>query len=258
MNYSTSRKIRCVTDTRWKSAYWAAMCVALFIPVLSTAAGWEIDPVRVDLCPSQQTAAIVVGNDSDRPTTIQIQAVAWSQVEGKDVYIPTRELLVSPPIFTIAPKGEQVIRVALRRQADTLNELTYRINLQELPPRPQPGFMGVQVALRVSLPVFIKPHDNNVLPKMTWNVARLPDNMLKVGLKNDGGAHVQVSDFSLSAPGSAQQLANESGSSYVLAGQSREWLLKMNSPKKISSGSLHLKAFTDAGDVDTEILLDKP
>jgi len=113
------------------------------------AAGWEIDPVRIDLSPEQQTAAITLKNGSDQPTSIQIQAVAWSQTEGKDVYIPTKELLVSPPIVTIAPKAEQIIRVALRRQADATNELTYRINLQELPVKPAPGFTGVQVSLRI-------------------------------------------------------------------------------------------------------------
>jgi fimbrial chaperone protein len=228
------------------------------MPEVTLAAGWEIDPVRVDLCATQQTAAIVVGNDSDQPTSIQVQAVSWSQAEGKDIYTPTRELLVSPPIFTIAPKGEQVIRVALRREADSTNELTYRINLQEIPSQPKPGFMGVQVALRVSLPVFIKQQEGKVVPNMVWKVSRLPDNMLKVGLKNQGSAHIQVSDFSLSAPAGDKQIASESGSSYVLAGQSREWLLKMSTPKKITSDSLRLKAYTDAGNIDTELVLDKP
>jgi fimbrial chaperone protein len=232
--------------------------MALFVPAFAAAAGWSIDPVRVDLYATQQTAAITVGNDSAQPTAIQIQAVTWTQVEGKDVYTPTKEILVSPPIFTIAPKSEQVIRVALRRQADTASELTYRINLHELPSQPKPGFMGIQVALRVSLPVFVQRQDGKALAKMTWNVSRLPDNMLKVRLKNQGSAHVQVSDFSLLASGSDRQIAGEAGSSYVLAGQSREWLLKMNSSKKLTGGSLRLKAYTDAGNIDTELELDKP
>lgn len=212
-----------------------------------------VDPVRIELSPQQQTAAINVRNDSDQPTSIQIQAVAWSQLDRKDVYTPTRELLVSPPIVTIAPKSEQVIRAALRRQADTASELTYRIYLQELPPQPAPGFMGLQVALRIGLPVFVKPQNGKAAPKMVWTVSHAPDNSLKVALQNQGNAHVQVSDFSLYIPGGDKPIAGESGSSYILAGQAREWLLKIDFSEKITGGRLRLKAYTDAGNVDTEL-----
>ena len=125
-------------------------------PGLAAAANWEIDPVRIELTQQQQTAAITLKNTSDQPTSLQVQVVAWSQIDGKDVYTPSRELLVSPPIVTIPPKGEQIIRAALRRPADANNELSYRIHLQELPPAPTPGFMGVNVAMRVGLPVFVE------------------------------------------------------------------------------------------------------
>ncbi len=245
--------------SRWRSTCHATLCVlAAFLPQLAGAAAWDIDPVRVELSPEQQTAAITIKNDSDQATSIQIQTVAWSQVGGKDVYTPTRELLVSPPIVTIAPKSEQVIRAALRRQVDASSELAYRINLQELPPPPVPGFTGVQVALRIGLPVFVQSQKGDAASKMFWSVVRMPNNQLKVGLRNSGSAHVQVSDFSLYVPGRDRPIAGESGSNYVLAGQTREWLLKTGPTETLAGGRLHLKAFTDAGDIDTELVLDKP
>jgi len=242
------RTVRCIV-----------LCIfALLVPSLAGAAGWEIDPVRVELSPEQKTAAITVRNGSDQPTTIQIQSVAWSQIDGKDVYTPTKELLVSPPIVTIAPKSEQLIRVALRRQADTTNELTYRISLQELPTQPAPGFMGVQVALRISLPVFVQSQKGDAKPKMAWNVSRMPDNKLTVGVQNQGNAHIQISDFALYVPGGDKPITDESGSSYVLAGQAHEWLLKTGSLEKITADHLRLKAYTDADNVDAELVLGKP
>jgi fimbrial chaperone protein len=243
----------------WRTTRHATLCaLAVFLPQLAGAAAWDIDPVRVELSPEQQTAAIMIKNDSDQATSIQIQTVAWSQVGGKDVYAPTRELLVSPPIVTIAPKSEQVVRAALRRQADASGELAYRINLQELPPPTAAGFTGVQVALRIGLPVFVQSQKGDAAAKVLWSVARMPDNQLKVVLHNAGNAHVQVSDFSLYVPGRDQPIAGESGSNYVLAGQTREWMLKMTMTETLASGRLHLKAFTDAGDIDTELALDKP
>jgi fimbrial chaperone protein len=161
-------------------------------------------------------------------------------------------------MVTIAANSEQIIRAALRRPADAKNELTYRINLQELPGQPAPGFTGLQVALRIGLPVFVKPKTGEASPKMLWSVARMPGNTLKVELHNQGNAHVQVSDFALYIPGEDRAIVNQSGSSYVLAGQAHEWLLKTGASEKISGGRLHLKAYTDAGNVDTELALDKP
>lgn len=236
-----------------------ALCTfALLIPALAGAANLSIDPIRIELSPEQQTAAINVRNDSDQPTSIQMQAVAWSQLDGKDIYTPTRELLVSPPIVTIAPKSEQVIRAALRRKADVANELTYRIYLQELPSQPQPGFTGLQLALRIGLPVFVKPQTGKATPKMVWSIARAPDNNLKITLQNQGNAHVQVSDFALYIPGGDKPIAGESGSNYVLAGQRASWLVKTDLSEKITGGRLRLKAYTDVGNVDTELPLGTP
>jgi fimbrial chaperone protein len=237
----------------------AALCAsALLLPALAGAASLSVDPVRIELSPQQQTAAITVRNDSDQPASIQIQAVAWSQHDGKDVYTPTRELLVAPPIVTIAPRSEQVIRAALRRQADAANELTYRVYLQELAPPPAPGFTGLQVALRIGLPVFVKPQKGSAAPNMVWRIARVRDDSLKVTLQNQGNAHVQVSDFALYVPGGDKPVAGESASSYVLAGRVREWLLKTDLFEKITGGRLRLKAYTDAGKVDRELPLETP
>lgn len=236
----------------------ALYALALLSPALVSAAEWNVDPVRVELSPQQQTAAIIVRNESDQPSSIQIQAVAWSQVDGEDVYTATRELLVSPPIATIPPKTDQVIRVALRRSADPSKELAYRINLQELPTQTATEATGVQVALRIGLPVFVQSLKGDAVPKMAWSVARAPNNQLKVRAQNQGNAHVQVSDFSLQAAGAAQPVASESASSYVLAGQTREWLLKISSSQTIANGRLRLIAFTDADKVDTELVLGSP
>ncbi|MCX7153296.1 MAG: fimbria/pilus periplasmic chaperone [Proteobacteria bacterium] len=243
----------------WRAAGCVTFCaVALLVPKLAAAAEWNIDPVRVELSPEQQTAAIIVRNDSDQPSSMQIQAVVWSQVDGKDVYTPTRELLVSPPVVTIPPKSDQVIRVALRRHADANRELTYRINLQELPVQPGPESTSVNVALRIGLPVFVQSQKGEAKPKMAWTVSRMPDSTLKVGVQNQGNAHVQVSDFALYAVGSDQAITGEAGSRYVLAGQSQEWLLKTSPSTKISDGRLRLKAYTDADTVDTDLVLGRP
>jgi len=240
----------------------AARCAALFafalLPEFTAASDLEIDPIRIELSPQQQSAVLTIKNDSDQPASIQVQVVSWSQVDGKDVYTPTRELLVAPPIVTIAARSEQVLRAALRRQADATSELSYRIYLQELLPPPAPGFRGLQVALRIGLPVFVQPQQGKAAPKMIWAASRMPGGGVKVELQNQGNAHVQVSDFALYLSGSDKSIAREASSTYVLAGQTRVWLLKTDLTRNTSGGSLRLKASTDAGDVDAELPLGTP
>lgn len=238
----------------WGAMRGAVLCTAVAVlPWAAMAANLEIDPVRIELSPQQKSATITIRNNSDQPTTLEIKPVTWSQVGSRDVYEPTRELLVSPPVFTIPPNGAQIVRAALRRQADPAMELTYRINLQELPAPLATGGTGVQVALRIGLPVFVQPKGSKAVPKMEWNVARKPDGNLMVGLRNPGNAHIQVTDFSLLNPGSNGVVAETQGSTYVLAGQSREWNLQPSATEKITGARLRLKAFTDAGDADKEL-----
>ncbi len=62
------------------------------------------------------TAAMTVRNDGDDAVVIQASLLSWAQDEsGQDVYTPTNEALVTPPIMTIPPGGEQIVRVGLRR-----------------------------------------------------------------------------------------------------------------------------------------------
>ena len=227
------------------------------VPLSVVAADWEIDTARVDLSAQKHTAAITVSNSSDHPASILIETEAWSQLKGRDVYGPSRELIVSPAAFTIAPMGRQIVRVALRRRAEASDELSYRISLHERSLQPLQS-SAAEVALRIGLPVFVEPKTGKAAPIMAWKVSRMHGDMLKVGLQNQGNAHVLIFDFSLYAPAGGQSIAGEAASSYVLAGQSREWLLKTNAAEVVRHGRVRLKAYTDAGNSEMELALDNP
>ena len=247
-----------LTRSKYRIVFCAAAVILQFIPCISKGAGWSIDPIRIELSPSKPTAAMTFTNDTDQPTVVQIQVAAWSQEGGKDTLTPTKELLVTPPIVTIAPKSVQIIRMTLRRPADPTKELAYRINLQELPTPTAINGSAIQVAMRVGIPVFVQSIKGDAIPKMSWKVSVTPENMVKVALHNDGNAHVQISDFSLYSPGYDHPIANETSSSYILAGQSHEWLLKSSTAENVSAGHLRLKAFTDSESVDKVLVVDKP
>ena len=222
------------------------------------AGAFMVNPTRIELGVGQLSATLVIRNDDRTPAVIQLESRSWEQKDGQDLYATTKELLVTPPIVTVEPGSEQIVRIALRRALDPQKELTYRIFLQEVPPPPQPGFTGLQVALRISIPVFAKAGDN-ALAKTAWRVAyQSGEHALRVGLINSGNAHLQFQEFQLFAPGSQTALAAQQTMLYLLPGQGHEWLIKLDPSVRMVGGRLRLKAVTDAGEWDKEIEIEQP
>jgi fimbrial chaperone protein len=197
-------------------------------------------------------ASLLLENHGDAAVLVQGEALAWSQQDGKDELVPTRELLISPPMFKLAAGGKQTVRIALLRPPDPARELTYRVYLQEVPPPPAAGQPTVTTALRLSLPVFVLPPKVAALPVLNWRAAPSATG-LNLTLANDGNAHIQVSALKLSLP-DGSLLAEEKVFTYVLPGQAHSWDIPLKQP--LRGDKLKLSAQTDNGAVHAEIGLE--
>ena len=222
----------------------------------ASAGSFQVNPIRLELAKGTSTGVITVRNDGDEPVVVQSSVLAWTQDNGKDVYSSTPEALITPPVMTIAPGAEQIVRVGLRRPPEPRNELAYRVFLQEVPPPPKPGFTGLQVALRVGIPMFVAPVAAPAARKLDWSAAIRADGAIQLIAQNSGNAHVQVTDVELRLVDASESIAHESTLAYVLAGQRREWTLPA-APRVKSAGELRLKANTDAGEIDATVRLDR-
>jgi fimbrial chaperone protein len=193
----------------------------------AAAGSFGVAPIRVELRDAHRIESVTVRNQSDAPLLLQTRAVAWSQDAGEERTVDTHELLVTPLIVQIAPHGEQVLRVALRRDADPSRELDYRVLFTEVAPaddaESQQG-QGLRVALQVSVPVFVKPAAP-VQPQLHWQARTLADGTVLVAAANLGNAHAQVTGFDLLS-GADAPLAHASAIRYVLPGSEITWNLK--------------------------------
>lgn len=231
----------------------ALFMFALAAAPLARAGSFEVNPVRVELSPAVRSAALTVRNSGSDPVVVQVSVQAWSQDNGSDVLAPTNEVLVSPPIATLVPGREQIVRVGLRRAPDAQRELSYRIFLQEVPPPPKPGFQGLQVALRISLPIFVQPREGPAKATLVWGAELRNDGSLRLNLENRGTGHIQIAGVELSLPGGSEPVATQSAVGYLLPGQSRQWDLQLKHANVRKTDRLHIKASTDAGVVETDI-----
>ena len=219
----------------------------------STAGSFAVSPVRATLSSAQRVGSLVVRNSGAEPVVVQLEAFDWSQQDGQDVYTATKEILATPPIFTIPPGGSQVVRVGLRRAPDGQRELTYRLYLQEVPPA-KPDTQGLRVVLRMGVPVFVTPAVP-AAPALRWRAARTAGNTLKLSLTNSGNAHIQVAKSRLTSADSSHPVATQEVATYVLPGQTREWLVK---PSTLPPAGAALRVFaqTDSGDMQAEVVVD--
>jgi fimbrial chaperone protein len=212
------------------------------------AGSFMVTPVRATLSAKQPVAALTVRNESQEATVVQVEVMTWTQRDGNDVYAATREILATPPIFTVGPGASQLVRIGLRRDADPGRELAYRVFLQEVPPPAKAEFRGLRVALRMGIPVFVLP-PTSVAPLLQWRAAAAQGAGLSLSLRNDGNAHIQLTDIRLALP-PGRELAREQMSTYVLPGQSKGWRFNAAAPP---GTSLRLSARTDGGDVETDL-----
>jgi fimbrial chaperone protein len=218
------------------------------------AASITLDPVRIELSTDQRTATVRVRNASAEPVIVQAEILSWSQRDGGDVYAPTREMLVTPTVVTIPARSDQIVRVALRRDQDPTLELAYRLYVQEIPPSPKPGSVGLNVALRIGVPIFVAPIAGTVKPQLAWRAAPATNGALTLSVHNAGTGSARLIQTELSTSGGLP-IAHLHDLAYVLPGQTRRWTiapqqLKHSPPLR---GDLRVRAESYVGTIDQPV-----
>lgn len=206
----------------------------------------SIAPIRVELSSAKRTAVLTLRNQEDAPVVVQARPVAWTQRDGEDQLDDTHDLVVTPPIFTVPPKGQQVLRIALLRDVDPARELDYRLVLSEVPSPSAVETTGLKVALRITLPVFVTA-PSHPAAELAWSHKWLADGTLDIAAQNGGTAHIQILDFDVQQAGKAAQKLHASASHYLLPGTLVHWQLHAGSDLS-RDAQLVIQGHSDAGD----------
>ena len=134
----------------------------LFAAVLAVpawAGQFTVTPVRIFMTPKDRAVAVTIINEGDEQLVMQADVYLWKQKpDGQDELTLTEDIFLSPPIIKLAPKARQVVRLARLKAANTVEQLTYRMIVREVPEaRPPKADLQLQIALAFSIPVFISP-----------------------------------------------------------------------------------------------------
>jgi fimbrial chaperone protein len=212
-----------------------------------------VSPIQIDLGAGHRTAVVTVHSDQDESMLLQAQVLAWSQPDGVDALSDTSEVLVTPAVFTLPAHGQQVVRIALRSDPDREQERDFRLIVEEVPGAVQPNFTGLNIALRMSLPVFVLPAAKAapaVAFSADWDTSA---RKLTVVATNSGGAHIQFRGLE------ARLDSNPDGSGwrnpvlkYVLPGSRMSWQWAVP-PDTILPAQLYIQADSDQGPLSATV-----
>ena len=217
---------RCPSAVR--AALTALALLAAGLPGLAQAGSFSANPIRLTLAPGASSTSLTLENTGDDPVTVQASLMAWSQEEGRDVLRPSQDLVVSPPIFKLAPRARQTVRVGVLRAADASRERAYRLFLTEVPAPRTPDQVGVSVSLQLALPLFVQPAAP-IERRLQWRARPLEGGRIELSVANAGNGHVQLVSTTLLGEGGAP-VAEHPARTYVLPGASASWSIEPSRP----------------------------
>ncbi|WP_274426587.1 fimbrial biogenesis chaperone [Chelativorans sp. YIM 93263] len=214
---------------------------------LVLAASLRVAPVVLDLKAPTAASTIRVWNEGSRSTNVQVRAFRWSQRDGEDVYEATNDVVASPPITSLPPGGENLIRIVRTTKRPVQAEESYRIVVDELPDPSRRQNGTVVMVVRHSIPVFFGPAETTG-PNPLWSVRRVQGGY-QVVVRNTGTQRLKVSNLALSDNG--RVLARKDGLvGYVLGNATASWDVPGNSSGSPSGGTITISADSEAGRFD--------
>ncbi|HEX9180965.1 MAG TPA: hypothetical protein VF859_11260, partial [Burkholderiales bacterium] len=134
-------------------------------------------------------------------------------------------------------------------------EKTYRLFIQQAPPRGDAAQQGAQVAIRVrfGVPIFVKPLKEELRAEFAEVAVR--GGKLQLRIRNNGNAHVY---FESIAAAGAEGRSAEARGWYVLAGRTRAFEVPLTGELCRDARSLHVSAHYEAQGKKLKLETDVP
>ena len=227
---------------------WTALAAVGSLALgIAEAGTLKVSPIKVFLPADGKSEVIRVRNPDPTPALVQVQAVAWTNVEGLDQAERAEEILAVPPIFEMGPNSEQVIRLA-HREGDGTIEKAYRLLITEVPEEVDEG--GVAFAVRLNMPLFVTPL--GAVPDPEWRFEVTSAGERELILANRGSAHLMVKSLELRGAGHSKPIFQTDQFAYALAGKEQRWSLGYD--QKALPGSLEVISETNLGPQQSPVM----
>ncbi len=210
---------------------------------LAHAGSLTVSPTRIELSARHPVATLEVTNDGADVITVQLDTLAWTQAAGADRYVESAALIATPAVFDLAAHASQVLRVALREPGSAEGR-AFRVYASEVPPARLQEGAGLQMVLRVGVPVMVEGAAGSGSPRLTGTVQQRPDGPPALRLRNAGTRFTRVLGLELRNAAGAV-LWRSRTAAYLLADGEHDWPL--DDALRPAGGPLQLSITTESG-----------
>jgi fimbrial chaperone protein len=219
----------------------------IFIFLSSPLFAVTISPTVIDINAKQKIVTLTFVNDTGRDINIQSSALLWKQVNGKDTYTPTNDLIVVPAIVTIPGGKSQNFRITKRVLDAADSELSYRLYLEDITPAfkdPKKDDTGVFFKFNQNLPVYYytgKPNPKNSL-KVSFCSADSKQTCVRID--NSENVRALLNNISFKSPdGKPLENVDANVNGTILSNSWKEF--RFNTPANKSNTLIIVSSFGD-------------
>ena len=207
-------------------------------------------PVTVEVAAPGATASINLRNDGEHPLDAQIRVFRWTQIDGKEILVPSDDVVASPPAVTLQPKEDYVVRVVRTSKRPVSGEETYRLLIDELPEPAHRASAAVNIVLRYSIPVFFSTADDTD-PKLTWTVQQSGGRSFVVAT-NSGDRRMRIAGLKVQLGKGETASFGDGLVGYVLGRSTMRWAIPRAIPKLKTGAAVQISALSDLGPISAQ------
>lgn len=134
--------------------FFATLLFLAFI--VSGAKAITITPTTIEISSTKKVVNLTFTNDTARDINLQSSVLAWTQINGKDAYAPSKDIVIVPAVVTVPAGKSQSFRVSKITFDNAEIEKSYRLYLEDI----SPDFVdpkapsGVYFKFNQNLPVY--------------------------------------------------------------------------------------------------------
>ena len=222
--------------------------------------GVMLAPTRAELSATKKIETFTLTNNDKATKLMQVEVYLWQQQDNQNVLTPTKDILVTPPIFKLQSGQYQVVRTFFKPPVTGTLEQSYRVIFKEIAHLDEANKNNaVTVLINMSVPVFISKNNKasdqltatelsqlktQLSAGLSASVKQTPNQPTSMSIVNNNQTHVQILRASaLVDNGTEITLPDITGS--ILPMASHRWALSVALPANVRQ----IKLNTTRGDL---------
>jgi len=221
----------------------APICMMIMASALAHAGELRVSPAKLEFGVDVKSGELSLVNEGSRRFLLSVTASEWGQnIEGRDIYAETSDIVFYPKNIILESGGQQVIRVGTKGSSSS-RERAYHLIIEETSQSndrvlQEDEKRGKAIGLRSVIPIFVKPRRE----QSGWEIEKigLSGGAVSVAVHNTGNAHVIVTSVSLRgiSPDGRELFNREIAGWYLLSGASRYY--QTDIPRDVCHGLARL------------------